>query len=322
MIRTTPARLLAAAASSALLLSACGAAADDESGSTDQTVTVTDNHGEIEVPVDPASVVALDNTAFETLSAFGVELTAAPKQVMGSLWPEYTEDESVLDVGAHFEPDLEAVVEAEPDLIIGGYRFAELYDDLKEIQPATVETTVRDGEDHAAELIRQTELLGQIFDAEEKADEIIGEFEDAIADAQSAYNGEDTVVGLLTSAGEISYSAPGEGRGVGVLYPTLDLVPGLAREAEDADHGDDISLEAIADADPDWLIVLDRDGAFQEDGYQPAEELIGEAEALQNVTAVQKDQIVYLDPNFYLDEGIQAYTALYRAVADAFEDAS
>jgi len=33
---------------------------------------------------------------------------------------------------------------------------------------------------------------------------------------------------------------------------------------------------------------------------------------------VQKDQIVYLDASFYLDEGIQAYTKLYRSAAEAF----
>ena len=94
-------------------------------------MTITDNHGEVEVPVNPARVVALDNTVLDTLSDWDVELVAAPKGVMGSAWPEYTDDEEVLDVGNHREPNLEVIVGAQPDLIIGGYRFGDYYDDLK-----------------------------------------------------------------------------------------------------------------------------------------------------------------------------------------------
>jgi iron complex transport system substrate-binding protein len=307
-----------------LLLSACGseespAAADSAESAS---VTVVDNHGEVEVPVNPKRVVALDNHVFETLSSWDVDLVAAPKPIMGTLWPKYTEDDGVLDAGAHFEPNLEAVIEADPDLIIGGYRFAEMYPDLKDIQEATIETEPRPQEDHASELKRQTEILGRIFQEEDAAAEIVADFDAAVEKAKSAYNGEEAVIGLITTGGEISYAAPVEGRGVGAVFPTLGLRPAIDQEAEDTIHGDDISLEAIAQAAPDWLIVLDIDGAFQEDGYVAAEGLIGEAEALQNVPAVQKGQVVYLDPNFYLDESIQAYTRLYEDIAEAFGAAS
>ena len=36
-----------------------------------KTVTIEDNHGQIEVPVNPERVVALDNTVFQTLSDWG-----------------------------------------------------------------------------------------------------------------------------------------------------------------------------------------------------------------------------------------------------------
>lgn len=52
---------------------------EDEAPST---VLITDIHGEIEVPVNPEVVVALDNRTFETLWDWGVELAAAPKDVM------------------------------------------------------------------------------------------------------------------------------------------------------------------------------------------------------------------------------------------------
>ncbi|WP_424464179.1 siderophore ABC transporter substrate-binding protein [Pseudoclavibacter helvolus] len=313
---------------SALLLAGCApadsapAADADATAAASGTVTITDNHGEIEVPVNPQRVVALDNTTFQTLSDWGVELVAAPKPLMESVWPDLAGGDEVLDVGLHREPNLEAVIEAEPDLIIGGYRFRDYYDDLKAIQPATIEISARDGEEATSELKRQIEILGQIFDKEAEAAETIAAFDTAVADAKSAYNGTDSVVGLITSGGEIAYAAPGEGRGVGQLFPTIGLTPAIEQAAEDASHGDDISVEAIAQANPEWMIVLDRDAGTGEEGATAAADLIAGAEALQNVPAVQKNQIVYLDPSFYLDEGIQAYTGLYADVAEAFAGAS
>lgn len=308
-------------AASVALVAGCGASdasTSDESAESAGAVSIEDNHGEIEVPVNPERVVALDNTTFQTLSDWNIDAVAVPKPLMGDMWPDLTDDDSVLDVGLHHEPDLEAVIEADPDLIIGGYRFSTFYEDLKDIQPKTIEINPREGEDHIAELKRQVGILGQIFDREDDAQAIADALDQAIADAQEAYNGTDTVVGLISSGGEISYAAPGSGRGVGLLFPTLDLVPGIEQAADDTTHGDDISVEAIAQANPDWLVVLDRDASLDVDGYVSAQELIENSEALANVTAVQQEQIVYLEPGFYLDESIQAYTTLFESIATAF----
>lgn len=331
MFSRLAARRLAAALTAAplaLVLAACGAGADaaepaaSAEPTTATTVTIEDNHGTVEVPVDPQRVVALDNRVFETLSAWDVPLVAAPKGVMGSgIWPVYTENEDVLDVGTHREPNLESIVAAEPDLIIGGFRFADHYDDIVAQNPdaTVIEIAPREGEPIADELARQVEILGQIFDHEDEAAEIVADLEAAVADATEAYDGTSTVVGLITSGGEISYSAPVTGRSIGPVFPTLGLVPAIEQTAEDTSHGDDISVEAIAAANPDWIIVLDRDGAGVGEGdYRPATELIGASQALASVTAVAQDQVIYLDPNFYLTEDIQAYTALYEQIAQAF----
>ncbi|MFF2494124.1 siderophore ABC transporter substrate-binding protein [Agromyces sp. NPDC058064] len=307
----------------ALGLAGCASAAEAEpEAAASGTVTIVDNHGEVEVPVNPERVVALDNHVFETLSAWDVPLAAAPKQIMGTdIWPEYTGDDAVLDVGAHFEPNLESIVAAQPELIIGGYRFAESYDQIVKQNPdaAVIEIAPREGEDPNAELTREIEILGQIFDREDEAAELIAAFDEATAAAESAYDGTSTVATLLTSGGEISYIAPVTGRSLGVLYPTAGLAPAIEQAAADTSHGDDISVEAIAAANPDWIIVMDREGAMTDaEGYVPAKELIEGSEALANVTAVKEGQIVYVDPAFYLTEDLQSYTALYEQLATAF----
>ncbi|MBK0417793.1 ABC transporter substrate-binding protein [Leucobacter sp. CSA1] len=328
---TRAAGITALALGAALALTSCASGAPAEEAPAEEqagTVTITDNHGEIEVPVNPEKVVALDNTVFDTLSEWDIELVAAPKDVMGSVWPEYTDDDAIANVGSHREPDLEAIVAAQPDLIIGGYRFSDAYDQIKEQNPqaAVIEIAPREGEDEVSELKRQTEILGQIFDREEDAEALSTELDEAIAGAKEAYNGTDTVMAVNTSAGQIGYIAPEVGRALGPVFPALGWKPALEVEGATDDHqGDDISVEAIADSNPDWIVALDRDAAFapedREAGSAPADELIAGSEALQNVTAVQQDQIVILDPNFYLTEGIHAYTDLFTQLQEAFSAA-
>lgn len=312
----------------ALALAGCGAGTDGQalepgneepgnSGNNSGTLEVTDNHGTIEVPLNPERVVALDNLTAQTLLDWDVDVVAAPKQLF-RLWPEYSEDPDILDVGTHREPHLESIVAADADLIITGGRFGAHYDQLVDLNPAVVDLTVRDDEDHTAELIRQTEVLGQIFDRQDEAAALVADLENSIEAAQGAYDEDQNVLGLITSGGQILYAAPREGRSVGALFPTLGLQPAIEVEASDETHGDDISVELIADADPDWMIVLDRDALFDEDDYVSSRELIADSPALQHVTAVTQEQIIYLPGHFYMTEGIHAYTELYNDVADAF----
>jgi iron complex transport system substrate-binding protein len=332
---TRTASVAALTLSAALVLSACSSSAPADSstdeGSTNETastVVITDNHGEIEVPVNPETVVALDNTIFDTLDEWDVELAAVPKDVMGSVWPGYTDDPEVANVGNHREPNLEVIVAEQPDLIIGGYRFGDYYDQIKAQNPqaAVIEIAPREGEDEFDELKRQTEILGQIFAHEDEAAALNDGLDAAIAGAKDAYNGTDTVMAVNTSAGQIGYLAPVVGRGLGPVFPALGWQPALEVEGATDDHqGDDINVEAIADSNPDWIVALDRDAAFapeeREAGSAPADELIKDSEALQNVTAVQQDRIVILDPNFYLTEGIHAYTGLFTQLEEAFSAA-
>lgn len=118
---------LAAALGAALFLGACGqAAGDSPDEDAGDEVTIETNLGEKMVPRDPERVVVLDNTAMETVRDLGVDPVALPKPLLPDEgFEDWVDDEEILDVGMHREPDLEAVSEAEPDLIIGGYRFGE-----------------------------------------------------------------------------------------------------------------------------------------------------------------------------------------------------
>lgn len=312
-----------------LALAGCSgqaAAEPEKSTPAATTVTVEDNNGTQEIVTPPASVVATDNRTFQTLNDWGIELTAAAVSLMADGNP-YTQDESIIDLGTHNEPDLEAVVAAEPDLIINGQRFAQFHDDFTTLVPdATVlELDPREGEPFDAELIRQTTVLGEVFGKQDEAKKLTDDFEAAIERAQKAYDDADTVMAVTTSGGEIGYIAPTLGRTLGPIFDIVGMTPALeVPEATDDHQGDDISVEAIAESNPDWLLVMDRDAVFAADdpAYEQASDILENSEALASVNAVQEDQIVYMPTDTYLNEGIQTYTTFLNDFADALEKAA
>ncbi|MDN5773413.1 MAG: ABC transporter substrate-binding protein [Brevibacterium aurantiacum] len=313
----------------ALALTGCGQAAADDTGAdakAGSTIDIEDNNGAQSVASPPASVVATDNRTFETLDTWGVELSAGAVSLMSEDL-SYTKDDSVLDLGSHREPDLEKVVEAKPDLIINGQRFAQFHDDLAKLAPdATVlELDPRDGEDFGAELKRQTTTLGEVFGKQDEAQKIVDDYDASVKRAKAAYDSNDRAMGLITSAGDIGYAAPSVGRTVGPVFDILGLDPALEVEASSEDHqGDDISVEAIADSKPDLMVVLDRDASFapeeRDEGSAPAAEVLEKSEALKDVPAVKDDKIVYFPQDTYLNEGIQTYTEFFNSFADKLEE--
>ncbi len=289
------------------------------------TVEITDIYGTVTVPVNPKSVVALDNRTFETLSDWGVVLAAVPKGVMPADSP-YVADEAVLDIGNHSEPNLEIIAAVEPDLVIVGQRFASYYDQIKELVPNAVVINLNfdvstDAENPGENLVNglknATIALGKIFDKNTEAEALVAAFDQSIADAKAAYNGTDTVVSVVVSGGNIGYSAPRSGRVWGPMYEIFGWVSALDVDNATSDHqGDDVSIEAIAQSNPDWIFVLDRDAAVSSiENAVPAQDVINNAPALQNTTAVANNQIVYAPADTYTNESIQTYLELFQNLA-------
>lgn len=320
---TRPFKVAAVLAASALVFAGCASGSDDEAEVTEQgTVQIEDNNGTHTITVPPRSVVATDNRTFETLADWDVELTAAARTLMPSTNPN-KDNEDIIDLGSHNEPDLEAVVAVDPDLIINGQRFTQYADDFAKLTPDAVVLNLdpRDGERLDDELKRQVSVLGEIFGKQDEA-AALGEALDAeIARAAAAYDSGDTVMAVNVSGGNIGYLAPGVGRTLGPVFEILNLTPALEVEGSSDDHqGDDISVEAIAQSNPTWILVMDRDAAVASGAdSEPAETVIENSQALANVTAVKEGNIVYLPADTYTNEGIQTYTEFFALFADALE---
>lgn len=340
---------LAIAAISALALAACSASEDpadppapsestqensadadsgadgSESEDSASSVTVEDNHGTHTIDYPIGSVIATDNRTFETLYDWGIELTAAAVTLMPDTIG-YKTDESIIDIGNHREPNLELIVAAEPDLVINGQRYQGFYQDIVSLVPdaTVIELDPRDGEPWDQELKRQVTVLGEIFGKQAEAQQLVDDFDGALERIIAAYDPAQTVMALNVSGGEIGYLAPGHGRTLGPLYPLLGLTSALEVDGSSDDHeGDEVSVEAIASANPDWILVMDRSASVDADNpeYRAAIEIIEENEALANVTAVQEGRVIVMPPDTYTNEGIQTYTEYLNQVAEAFEAA-
>lgn len=338
-------KLTALIAVLALFLAACSTSSDDvEEQSSDAqtseqqdeqteeeaggTVEITDAHGTVTVPVNPKNVVSLDNRTFETLAAWGIELAAAPKPLIPTDIP-YATDDSIQDIGNHREPNLEIIAAVDPELVIVGQRFASFYEDIKAIVPNAAvidlnidvsEEAATPGENLVNGLKHATITLGQIFDKNEEAEKLIAEFDEAMEAAKAAYNGTDTIMSVIVSGGDIGFAAPGSGRVWGPLYEIFGWTPALSIDNASSDHqGDDISVEAIAQSDPDWIMVLDRDAAVSsETDAVPAQDVIDNAPALQNTKAIIEGNIVYAPNDTYTNESIQTFIEIFESIANAF----
>lgn len=327
-MKSTRTRLIAGLVATAVVLTGCSATSEGEQASASKSagaeVKVQDKRGEVSVPAPAKSAVVTDNKAFETLASWGVPVKAAPKVIMPDTIA-YKKDDKVVDLGSHNDPKLESVVAAQPDVVINGMRFAKYYDEIKKLAPkaAVIDTDPREGEALDAHLKRLTTTLGQVFGKEKEAEKVNADFDAAVAEAKAAYKPGDKVLAINVSGGKIGYIAPSKGPTLGPVYDLLGLTPALQLDnASDNHKGDEISVEAIAAANPDWILVMDRDAGTSDKNkpeYKPAQTVLEQSEALKNVKAVQQSNVVYMPADTYTNDGILTYTEFFRDLAKAFK---
>lgn len=297
-------------------------------------VEITDAKGnKVMVKKNPEKVISLDNRTFETLSDWGVKLQAVPKDVMPPN-DKYVKDDSVKNIGNHREPNLELIAAADPELVIVGQRFARHEKAIRELVPnATVidlnfdvsKDAEKPGENLVSGLKNSTEALGKIFGKEEEAKKLIEEFDTGLKKAKAAYPQGKKVMAVNVSGGEIGFIAPKFGRFFGPLYDVMGWEPAIVVEGSSADHkGDKISVEAIAESNPDWLLVLDRDAATQQKKGKEsplAKDVIENSPALAGVEAIKSGNVVYAPADTYTNESIQTFIEVFNSLAESFSKA-
>lgn len=263
------------------------------------------------LPERPHAVIVFDVAALDTLDALNVEVAGAP----GANLPDYLgtyRAPRYAKVGTLFEPDYEAVAAAAPDLILIGPRTSARRAALSRIAP-TVDLTIAPGRFIAG---AQANLawLGETFDRRSEAAALAGRIDAAAARVRALAPSAGRVLMIMVNGGKLT--AFGAGSRFGWLHDELGLSPTI-RSAGATAHGEVISFEYLLEADPDWLLVLDRDAAVGR-GSDAARAVL-DNDIVAATRAAKAGRILHVDPaRWYISAGGGAATAtILESLADA-----
>ena len=273
-------------------------------------VTVDTAQGPVTLQDSPDAVAVYDMAALDTITALGV----TPAGTIDTILVPALRDAGAAPVGTLFEPDLEALAGLAPDLVIVGGRSATQLAAVSQVAPA-IDMTF--GPDLLADARARIDAYGTLFDRTAQAQELTSALDAKLAALRAAADGQGT--GLIVMTNGPKMSAYGAGSRFGWIFDATGLaeaVPGL----DDATHGQAISHEFIAQANPDWLLVVDRGAAIGEDGQGAIETL--RSDLVQGTTAWQQDQVIQLDPAAtYISAGGYGSTmAVLDQLTQAFAD--
>ena len=285
--------ILAALMAAALLaLAGCGASAD-QAGAGGEKITVKTAKGDVEIPKNPKRVAMLDLSVADTLDVLGIEPEAVgvPKALMPAYLDKYR-DGKYTDLGDIKNPDFETISKFAPDVIFINGRQQASYDELVKIAPVVYLTN--DPENFLSSFEEHERTIARIFDREKEVEPRLQEISDEIAKLKGEAKQRDlTGLIMMTTGGKMHAFGPGSRQGL--LFNALDLKTAVHEtEGGSSSHGETISYEFIAQANPDYIFVIDRDTAIGEGSKSISKDLLDNA--LVNTTkAAQNGKIVFVD---------------------------
>ncbi|MGV8847574.1 siderophore ABC transporter substrate-binding protein [Tessaracoccus sp.] len=278
----------------AVALTACGGTATPaEEAPVPAAEPIVLQHAQGETTLDaPATrIVVLDSGSLDTLAALGVA-DSVVGITKGAVMPEALSqfnDAKYAPVGSLKEPDLEAIAALDPDLVIAGFRSAKLVEELSKTFK-TIDVTFDYADGFYEGIKFSTHLIAQAVGKEAEAETQLKEVADAMATAKEKAPTDKTAMILMTSGGKVS--AHGADSRFGLVHSELGITQAIT-DIEAEAHGDAISFEAIAEANPDILYVVDRDAAIGQEG-EAAKQVL-DNELVATTGAWKNDEVIYLD---------------------------
>ena len=281
----------------AVMLAGCGVNADTTSNdnASEETITVTDVRGEVEIPAEPQRIVDLSGNS-DILSVLGYKVigTANSDAYDYTKFPSYLEETlsgaEILGYSMQDTMDVEAVMNLNPDLIVISTVQEKMYDQLSEIAPTVMIQL------EALNWKEDVKAFSKVFNKEDVANEWLANYETKAKEAgdkiKSEYGEDTTYLSFLASGGQFFIF---DGAGFGsVLYEDM----GLAKP-EGMPEQSDISLpvvtyEGLASIKTDYIFLI----ATAEDLAQL------ESNAIWNsLPAVKEGKVVVLESSPYFNQG-------------------
>ena len=252
----------------------------------------------------PKKLAVYELSALDTLHSLGVPVTVVPASTFPSILSHYNQDVAI-KAGTLFEPDTNVLQQQQPDLIVLGGRSQAKADTVKGIAP--VLNLSPDTDNFMPDLKARTQLFADLFGKQAVAAKRLQIIDTKQAKLKAQTQGKSALM-LFTNKGNFMPHAEGERFGyvydfagfksvLPVVPPKDPNTPAAPRpeagsaEAQAAKLKQDARLQAAVDAQPDYLIVLDR-GAVNTNEYTALEEL-----KKHPILSQSKAKVILVDAN-------------------------
>lgn len=294
-------KTLLVAGMSMVMLAGCGANTGSdktpvaENTTTENTITVTDVRGEVEIPAEPKRIVDLSGNS-DILSLIGYKVigTANSDAYDYTKFPAYLEETlqgaEILGYSMQDTMDIEAVMNLNPDLIIISTVQEKMYDQLSEIAPTVmIQLEALNWKD-------DVKAFAEVFNKEAEADKWLADYElkaKEAGDAIKAEYGEDTTyLSFLASGGQFFVF---DGAGFGnVLYEDMGLAKPEGMPAQTDISLPVVTYEGLAAIQSDYIFLIATDEDLAE----------LEKNAIWNsLPAVKEGHVVVLGASPYFNQG-------------------
>lgn len=250
--------------------------------------TIIDAGGnEVTIDKEPKRIAILHTNYLEYFFALGTAPVASAGASVGTaqqaletyetLLP-YKGKAQVMDLGSAREINIEAVLEAQPDVIItfaGHGGLDEIYDQLTQIAPVVLL-------DFNETWQNQTRACAEIVGKEDVAEQIIKDTEAAISSAHKVISAQDKTIALFRTNGGTAFMARGNKR----YYDTFGITAPAGYTFDYAAY----SLEAVAEMNPDYIIF--QDYIKISEGFTATQEA---SSVWRNLDVVKNENVIYFD---------------------------
>jgi len=239
------------------------------------------------VPEEPQRVVVLDTGELDSALALGVKPVGAVTAFANGEFLAYLDTEGITPVGTIAEPNLEAILALQPDLILSSrLRHERLYDQLSKIAPTVFTETV--GVVWKENLLKHGEALGKLSEAQA----LLDAYHERAKDLQEALGNElpeVSIVRFLPDEIRLYQKASFIGtvlEDVGLPRPPLQDVDDFAAV---------ISDEAIPQMGGDVIFVTTY-GPRGDTDY----DRVAESPLWQNLKAVQEERVYFVPDDYWM----------------------
>ncbi|OPJ55393.1 ABC transporter substrate-binding protein [Alkalithermobacter paradoxus] len=266
-----------------------------EESSSKYPMTIVDSYErEVILESEPNTIISIAPSITETIFA----LEAQDKLIGRTDFCDYPENVSNIEsIGSLTEPNIEKIVELNPDLVIASTHFKK--EVLEKLEEADIKVLVLYGPESFEGVYEVITKLGTVLNKEDKANEVINSMKETVDYVvNKVKDKEKPRVYYVVGFGEYGdYTA-----GKGTFISQIIEMAGGENVANDVE-GWQYSIERLLEHDPDMLICSE---------HFDTKKGIQEANGYKELTAVKEDRLFEIDNNLLDRQGPRLADGLYK----------